>query len=85
MAQQKTDAVKFGEHVSELFKLFNKADRKKLESALKSNDFTGLCKALGINENELKSLLGKGSKLAKGLFRSFLKEAASAFKKSTKV
>lgn len=85
MAKRKTDATKFGEHIKNLFELFDKADKKKLEAALKTKDLFKLCKVLGVTEIELTGLLKKGSRLAQNLFGNFLKEAVSAFKKTTKV
>ena len=84
MASKKSPAVKFGEQVGELFQLFNKADRKKLETAVRSQDFVAMCAALGVSQKELKRLLKKGAKLSEGFLKGPLKEAASAFKKSTK-
>lgn len=85
MVKRKTDATKFGEHIKDLFELFDKADKKKLEAVLKTKDLSKLCKVLGVTETELSGLLKKASRLAQNLFGDFLKEVVSAFKKTTKV
>lgn len=85
MARKKTLATQFGELMAELIKLFDKADMAKLEAAIKPEDYAKLSEALGIPERELKNFLRKGAKLAQGMVSDSLKEAATAFKKSTKV
>ena len=84
MARKKPAAAKFGEHIGKLFELFSKADKKKLEAALKSQDIARTCAALGVTEEGLKELLGKGIELTQGLLENSLKEAVAAFKKSSK-
>lgn len=67
MAKSKTNALKFFEHSMKVLRLFQKANRKDLDKALNSKDLAAAAKAFGMTEKELKSLLDKGTKLAKKL------------------
>ena len=55
--------------VRNLSDMFEKADRRALEKALRSGDFKGACTALHVSENSLTTLLRQGateaSKIAK--------------------
>lgn len=85
MAKQKSAATEFGEHTGKLFKLFAGANQEQLKTALEAKDFSAICAALGVSEQELTEFLGEGAELTRKLLEDTLKEAITAFKRSAKV
>jgi len=82
MSERKSDAAKLGEYVAKLFKLFDRADKQKLEAAINAGNLTAVCETLDVAEEDFKKFLGKGAKLTKSFLKSSLAEAVKAFRKS---
>ncbi len=63
---QENDMTSFQKFMSEnLFPLFQKADRRQMEKALKTRKISEICKVLGISEKDLAGIIIKGAKLAR--------------------
>ncbi len=67
----------------DLSAIFEKADRKALQSALKEGDFKGVCTALHVSETRLASMLRQGSEGASRIVRESPDLAVDALKQHT--